>query len=339
MDVACLALNGMRFSGPYPVQRRLPMRNVTVHQLEIFGLVIHHRGIAAAARNGYGVGKSGISEQITALEDALGGALFVRQPFQLTPLGERWAEPVRLFFGVIAGLIARSQDEPSFTFRLGASEHVLRDYMPDVLAVIARHAGDIAFKLEPLGPEEIVPRVLGGSIDVAIGPLHGEFPEGIEMLHLLSLEPVLLVPRLPEYNRIRSADFFWRQGAVRERLVRPYVTEVLTQVFQHTLRMKNVAWRPKIESGSIALVTSLVAEGGGVGLSLNLPTLTGDERVRILRLPGFPLIDYGLLWNRAAREYCAPIRVAMKASADTKFTVARSGRLLRVNDVGTGARW
>lgn len=307
------------------------MHNVTIHQLEVFGLVIQHGGIAAASRKGYGIGKSSISEQITELEAALGGPLFIRQPFQLTPLGERWAAPIRLFLGVIEGLIARSRAEPSFTFRLGASEHVLKDYMPDVLAVIARHAGDIHFRLDPLQPEEILPRILGGTIDIAIGPLHAGVPDGIEILHLLSLEPVLLVPALPAYDHIRSADHFWQQSVVAERLIRPYMTEALTQVFEHTLRLKNVRWAPHIESGSIALVSSLVAEGSGVGVSLRLPTLVDNPKVRVLRLPGFPLIEYGLLWNRAAREYCAPMRVAMKASADRKFKTAPSGKLLKVN--------
>ena len=107
---------------------------MNIHHLELFYYVARHGGISRAVRNmPYGIQQPAVSSQILLLEEDLGTKLFERSPFKLTAAGVElfaFAEP---FFGNLEGTAQKLRQQAVPHLRIGASELVLRDYLPEVI--------------------------------------------------------------------------------------------------------------------------------------------------------------------------------------------------------------
>src|SRR5882757_233908 len=104
---------------------------MNIHHLELFYYVARHGGISRAVRNmPYGIQQPAVSSQILLLEQDLGTKLFERSPFKLTPAGEQLFEFVHPFFDNIDAVAGRLRKQSTPLLRIGASELVLRDYLP-----------------------------------------------------------------------------------------------------------------------------------------------------------------------------------------------------------------
>src|ERR1019366_9519714 len=108
---------------------------MNVHHLELFYYVSRHGGISRAVRNmPYGIQQPAVSSQILLLEQDLGVKLFARSPFKLTPAGVELYEFARPFFENLDGMALRLRQQAAPQLRIGASELVLREYLPAVVA-------------------------------------------------------------------------------------------------------------------------------------------------------------------------------------------------------------
>ena len=56
-------------------------------------------------------------------------------------------------------------------------------------------------------------------------------------------------------------------------------------------------WKPTIELSSLELIETYVENDYGFGLSLDLPDKKFSRQLRVLPLNGFPLVDFGLIWQ------------------------------------------
>ena len=107
---------------------------MNIHHLELFYYVARHGGISRAVRNmPYGIQQPAVSSQILLLEEDLGAKLFERQPFKLTREGEELYEFVRPFFDNLFPMAEKLRKQSAPSLRIGASELVLRDYLPTVI--------------------------------------------------------------------------------------------------------------------------------------------------------------------------------------------------------------
>src|SRR4051794_24206602 len=110
---------------------------MNIHHLELFYYVARHGGISEGVRNmPYGIQQPAMSGQIIQLEESLGVTLFNRRPFALTPQGEELYNYIRPFFDDLGQLEERLRGGVSQQIRIGASELVLRNYLPSVLQVL-----------------------------------------------------------------------------------------------------------------------------------------------------------------------------------------------------------
>src|SRR3954470_1431010 len=110
---------------------------MNIHHLELFYHVAEHGGISAAVRQmPYGIQQPAVSSQIRLLEEDLGVKLFERQPFQLTSKGEALFAFVRPFFGNLDDIKAQLSQRTTPQLRFGASELVLREHVPPVIAQV-----------------------------------------------------------------------------------------------------------------------------------------------------------------------------------------------------------
>jgi DNA-binding transcriptional LysR family regulator len=71
----------------------------------------------------------------------------------------------------------------------------------------------------------------------------------------------------------------------------------VTRGFHKELRRRGIRWPQSVEVSSIEEVTSQVAAGAGIGVSLAITEAIADPGVRALPLEGFAPIDTGLRWT------------------------------------------
>jgi DNA-binding transcriptional LysR family regulator len=186
----------------------------------------------------------------------------------------------------------RQRAAPSL--RIGASELVLRDYLPPVVERLRQVAPKLRLALRSGFQAEVEKWLLDQEIDLAVVPLENKPPARLRCLRLLRLPLVLLVHRK---SKIKSAAELWGQGTMEESLICLPETEVLTKNFKRGLEKLNVEWPHSIEASSMGLATRYVANGYGVGVSLGDTEVVKHRDVRVLPLEGFPAVEMAALWN------------------------------------------
>lgn len=268
---------------------------MNVHHLELFYYVARHGGISRAVRAmPYGIQQPAVSSQILQLEQDLGVKLFVRSPFKLTHAGEELYEFARPFFENLETMSARLKKQSAPLLRIGASELVLRDYLPAIVARLREQEPKLRLGLRSGFQAEMEQWLLDREIDLAIVPLDTQPPARLRCLRLLRLPLVLLVPKK---SKIKSAAELWAQAEIEEPLICLPQSEVMSRFFRLGLRKKKVDWPQAIEASSMDLVTRYVANGYGIGLSVNLPGMAQHPQVRVLPLDDFDAVEVAALWN------------------------------------------
>jgi len=267
---------------------------MNIHHLELFYYVARYGGISRAVRNiPYGIQQPAVSSQVLLLEQDLGTKLFERQPFRLTREGEELFAFIRPFFDHLGSVADRLRQRSAPSLRIGASELVLRDYLPAVVGSLRAHEPKLRLGLRSGFQGEMQQWLLDREIDLAVVPLESKPPARLRCLRLLSLPLVLLVPKK---SRIKSAAALWAQGTVEAPLICLPATEVMTKHFKQGLAARRVDWPQTIEASSMELITRYVANGYGIGVSLGATEVIKHREVRALPLDGFAPVEIAALW-------------------------------------------
>jgi DNA-binding transcriptional LysR family regulator len=268
---------------------------LNIHHLELFYYVAKHGGISAAARHiPYGIQQPAISSQMLQLEDQLGVALFVRRPFALTPQGQELYDYAKGFFSGLGELETRLRGGTDTRLRLAAPEIVQREYLPTLMRAMGKRVKGFHFTLVHARQTEIERLLLEMEIDLGMALMSAKPAPGIHAQELLSLEPVMLVQ---EKSRYQSIDELLKMNRMDVPLITPEGYEVLTRSFLADLRARGVDWLPSLELSGVDLIARYVAEGFGVGVIVKLPRMALPPGVRVLPLPDFARISFGILWT------------------------------------------
>ena len=269
---------------------------MNVHHLELFYYVARHGGISQAARNmPYGIQQPAVSGQILALEQSLNTRLFQRRPFALTAAGRRLAEFITPFFENLDEVAAELRGEAGQRLRLAASAQALRDHVPHLLKQLHRKAPLVRLCLQEAHQSEAENLLHSQEIDLSITELADKPAPGLKACTLLKL-PIVLLAR--EDSPVKSARDILEQETIRYPLIAYAEHQTLTRQFQQELRRRGRQWPVSIEASSMDLVETYVAEGFGIGLSVNVP---GARRVhpqlKLLPLTGFAPLIIAALWQ------------------------------------------
>jgi len=268
---------------------------MNIHHLELFYYVARHGGISRAARNmPYGIQQPAVSSQILLLEEDLGVKLFERTPFKLTREGDELYAFAQPFFENLNAVASRIRQKSTPHLRIAASELVLRDYLPAVVELLRKTEPKLKLGLRSGFQADMEKWLLEREVDVAITPLDGKPPARIRYLRLMRLPLVLLVHKK---SKIKSADELWKGGVVEEPLICLPQTELMSRVFRRELQRRNVDWPQSIEASSMDLITRYVANGYGIGLSIDAPEVTQHANVRVLPLDDFASLEIAALWS------------------------------------------
>ena len=268
---------------------------MNIHHLELFYYVARHGGISEAVRNiPYGIQQPAMSGQIIQLEEFLGVPLFQRRPFALTRAGQELYDFIKPFFDNLQGVADKIRGGSAQHVRIGASELVLREHLPDVLDSLRKKFPGMKLSLREGYQPELVSWIEKKEIDLAITLLNGKPGPGIKSLALFDLPLVLLVPA---DSPIKSAEQLWKQDRIGQPLISVPTNERIYKNFQEGLARLKVDWFTSIEVSTVQLVECYVARGYGVGLSISIPKAKPDKTLRALPLEGFAPVPFGVLWT------------------------------------------
>jgi DNA-binding transcriptional LysR family regulator len=268
---------------------------MNIHHLELFYYVARHGGISRAVRNiPYGIQQPAVSSQILLLEEGLGAKLFERSPFRLTTEGGELYAFVRPFFENLDAVEARLRKRDAPIVRIGASELVLREYLPPVMQLLRQKYPQVRLSLQSGFTPQLEAWLLDRQIDLAVTPLDKRPPKRLSCLRLLRVPLVLLVHRKA---KIRSAAELWAPGRITEPLITLPADETISRVFKKGLQRLGIEWPTAIEASSLDIITQYVANGQGVGVNVNLPGVSRHAQVRVLPLDGFDPLEVAALWH------------------------------------------
>ncbi len=268
---------------------------MNVHHLELFYYVARHGGISQAVRHmPYGIQQPAVSGQVLALEEALGTRLFQRRPFALTAPGRRLAEFITPFFENLDEVAAELRGEAGQRLRIAASAQALRDHMPGLLKRLHKQIPLLQLGLQEAYQAEAEAMLHRQEIDLAVTELADRPAAGLKALTLLKL-PLSLLVRMD--SPLSSTKELWNSGVARPPLIAFGDHQTLTRQFHNEMRRRGHQWPVTIETSSMDLVETYVAEGFGVGLSVEVPEAPRRAGIRALALPGFAPLVVAALWQ------------------------------------------
>ncbi|MCP5521108.1 MAG: LysR family transcriptional regulator [Verrucomicrobiales bacterium] len=267
---------------------------MNIHHLELFYYVARHGGVSEAARNmPYGIQQPAISAQVIQLEEHLGVTLFHRRPFALTPAGQELFEFIKRFFGGLEGLEERIRGDAREQIRIGASEVVQRDHLPDILLRVQARYPELRLNLREGYRPQLEAWLQAQEIDLAVTILESKPPTGIKTEELIKLHLALIVP---EKHPVKTGADLWKQDRIGEALIALPAQEGICRHFQQQLTRAGVDWFTSLEVSSLRLAETYVASGFGIGLGLDVPGMQRPAGVRAVPLTEFPPISVGVMW-------------------------------------------
>jgi DNA-binding transcriptional LysR family regulator len=268
---------------------------MNLHHLELFYYVAKHGGISRAVRHiPYGIQQPAVSSQVLLLEQDLGTKLFDRQPFRLTAEGQELYEFSRPFFDNAPAIAARLRSRQAPKLRIAASELILRDHLPAIIAQLRETHPALRFGLRSGLQPDLERWLQEGEIDFAITPLQTRPQPGLKCLPIVKLPPVLLVPKK---SPLKTAGELWARDRIADPLICLPSGEAITRVFRNGLRDLKVEWPTAIEASSTEVVAEYVGSGYGLGVGVYLPHLIKHPNVRAIPLPGFEPVQIAALWR------------------------------------------
>jgi DNA-binding transcriptional LysR family regulator len=268
---------------------------MNIHHLELFYYVARHGGISEAVRNiPYGIQQPAVSGQIAQLEEFLGTTLFHRRPFCLTPSGEKLYRFIEPFFSRIDAVAADLQGGATHQIRIGSSDIVLRDHLPELLTTARKKFPKLKLALREGYQPELEVMLQKQEIDLAVTLIEKKSPPGIQSRAMLELPLMLLVPKESPYT---SAEELWKRDHITEPLICLPASEAICKNFQQGIARLGIDWFPGIEVSSVDQIEAYVANGFGIGLTVSIPKTKMSPKVRSLALPGFTPVSMGVLWQ------------------------------------------
>ena len=268
---------------------------MNVHHLELFYYVARHGGISEAVRNiPYGIQQPAVSAQILQLEDSLGLTLFQRRPFSLTPAGEKLYRFIEPFFQNIETVGEELRGGATQQIRIGASQIMLRDHLPDVVRSVRKQFPHLKLTLREAYQPQLEGWLQKQEIDLAFTVLENRPPPGINSAPLLKLSMILMVNK---NSRLKSAAELWKRDRIEEPLLCLPPNEAISKNFQQELNRRGIDWFPSTEVSSLELIQTYVMNDEGIGLSVAVPQAKFPPQIRVLPLDDFPPITFGMLWQ------------------------------------------
>jgi len=292
---------------------------------------VAYRGSISAAAESLAYTQSAVSQQIAALESETGMTLLERHPrgATLTAAGQtlvNHAEGILAQLDAAEAALAAISGLRGGRLRMASFPTAGATLMPLAIARFRASYPDVELSLAEGEPEEIVPRLRAGELDLALlFEFAGEGPEleGMTRTELLEDPMYLALPRdhpLAGKRRLRLEDL------AEEAWVQ---TSAASPCARHVVRCAHAAgFEPRVafESDDYQTVQGLVAAGVGVALIPQLALSVTREDVAIRALAPSPPVRGVLAVSPPAARLvpAAPAMLGALEAAAARLT--RAGR-------------
>ncbi|WP_102226044.1 LysR family transcriptional regulator [Acidimangrovimonas sediminis] len=285
---------------------------LTLWAIEVF-LVTAEEGTVSAAARRLGASVSGVSQQLSALESALGADLFDRsaRPLRLTPAGELFRRRARTIAIEVAEARAElaSGDLAGLTrFRLGMIEDFDADVTPRLLAAMAEQLKGCQFLLETGPSHRLLDQLDSRALDVVVAAEMGPVADWMEV-HPLLQEP--FVAAVPQGVVDPGGDVLAQLEAL-PLIVYSSRHAMGRQIAAHLMR-EEIRLDHRFEMDSYHAIMAMVSEGLGWTILTPLGYLHAArfrDRADVLPLPFAPLSRRILLSARKGVLKSMPGEVA-----------------------------
>ncbi len=279
---------------------------VTLWGIEVFVAAAEEGSISAAARR-LGVSPSAVSQQLTALETALGANLLDRsgRPVQVTPAGtmfRRHAQTILNAASEARAELAMADLSGLTTLRLGVIEDFDSDVTPRLLTALAQDLKGCRFLLETGASHRLMDQLEARALDIVIAADADQTPEDWREVHPILSEPFVAVA--PPGKRIEDLPLILYTA--RHLMGR--------QIAAHLAR-QGLKPAHRFELDSYAAILAMVA--GGEGWTILTPLALHQARafrnkVEVRPLP-FPALARTLsLSARAGILHGVPAQIAQR---------------------------
>jgi len=281
-----------------------PEGRVTLWGIEVFVASAEEGSISAAARR-LGVSPSAVSQQLTALEAALGATLLDRsgRPVQVTPAGlmfRRHAQTILNAASEARAELAMADLSGLTTLRLGVIEDFDSDVTPRLLSALAKDLKGCRFLLETGASHRLMDQLEARALDIVIAADADQTREDWREVHPILSEPFVAVA--PPGQRIEDLPLILYTA--RHLMGR----QIAAHLARHGLKPAH-----RFELDSYAAILAMVA--GGEGWTILTPLALHQARafremVEVRPLP-FPALARTLsLSARAGILHGVPAQIA-----------------------------
>lgn len=264
---------------------------ITLWGIEVFVATAEEGAISAAARR-LATSPSTVSQQLTALEAALGATLMVRnaRPITLTPAGEvfrRRASAILNEAALARAELAMSDLSTLTRLRLGMIEDLESDVTPALLTRLASDISGCQFLLETGPSHALYGQLDDRALDVVVAAEMGAEADWMEV-HPLLTEPFVIA--VPKGLVDRNGDVLAQLRTMP--LIQYSARLAMGRMIAAHLVRQNLKLSHRFEIDSYHSVLALVAGQGGWSILTPLALMRARrwlDRVDVLPLPFEPL--------------------------------------------------
>lgn len=284
-----------------------PEGRVTLWGIEVFIAAAEEGAISAASRR-LGVSPSAVSQQLTALESALGATLLDRasRPVVVTPAGAMFRRHAQVILNAASEAraeLAMADLSGLTTLRLGVIEDFDSDVTPRLLTTLARDLKGCRFLLETGASHRLMDQLEARALDIVIAADSADqSPEDWREVHPILAEPFVAV--VPPGSRIEDLPLILYTP--RHLMGR----QIAAHLSRHGLKPAH-----RFELDSYAAILAMVA--GGEGWTILTPLALHQarafrEKVEVRPLP-LPALSRTLsLSARAGILQGVPTQIAQR---------------------------
>ncbi len=280
-----------------------------LHQLRYLRAVVRSGSVTAAAEAEF-VAQPSVSKQLRLLEKELGVPLFHRVGRKVVPTDAAVALSDcadRVFDDLAATVAAISGPESvrGGTLRMCATETVTDHLLPPALTELQRRYPGCHVRVEMLGTDDAVARVLADDVDLAIVAL--PLADSRLDIHVLLEEEVLLaVPRGHRWSEVEQVPI--AEALAEPGLLLSMPGHGLRALVDDASKRAGIEVVGRIELRSQAALLAMVAAGGGVAFA---PRMTVDGRSDVAAIPVEPGLSRQVGWVRRKGRHLPAIGVEL----------------------------
>ncbi|AHF89341.1 LysR family transcriptional regulator [Opitutaceae bacterium TAV5] len=239
---------------------------IETRHLNAFVAIVRRGGMHKAGKD-LGLTPSALSHAIRMLEETLGAKLFERvgRTLALSPEGKRFlpeAEEMVRRLQAVREQMRTGRDWGSHRLVIGSTPTGCRFIVPNLIREFRESFPQMALSLVEREADDLVARLLEGTVDVGVAPLLRDYRE-LMQIELAEDELGFLIHPLHPWAKLGRVT---RAQVAEARLILPEEHSAMFELIDSFFRQERIPTRAFIESDNEDVVKQLVGLGLGVGV-------------------------------------------------------------------------